>query len=128
MVYHHLFSATPQGFNLHNCPLPPQKINPKFSFHNNDSAILVGRDYPHPEGIEYVRRKWKEAIRNPDNYPGFVVLSPGVEVNRGETSLLEDKIEKDNERILRKAVGKGRYVSYCLHPRLFINIDSFSKQ
>ena len=94
-------------------------------------AILVGRDYPHPEGIEHVRRKWKEAIRNPNNYPGFVdIISapahnavaadvPGVvEKDRlGRAAILPtapeelEEIEQENERILRKAVGRGRYVS-----------------
>ncbi|KAL3760246.1 hypothetical protein ACHAWU_001756 [Discostella pseudostelligera] len=81
-------------------------------------AILVGRDYPHPEGIEHVRRKWKEAIRNPENYPGFVASVPvAVEGSsssnniRGATiSTPDQEIMKENERILRKAVGKGRYV------------------
>ena len=91
------------------------------------SAILVGRDYPHPEGLEYVRRKWKEALRNPENYPGFVdvtvtVTDHGVEegeegamsslssVRRSEEERKET-IDEENERIIRKAVGRGRYVS-----------------
>jgi len=59
-------------------------------------ALIVGKDYPHPEGLEYVRRKWKDALRNPQNCQLVETTSP--------------EIEKENERILRKAVGKGRYV------------------
>ena len=34
-------------------------------------VLLVGRDYPHPEGMSYVRRTWKAALRNPENVPSF---------------------------------------------------------
>lgn len=51
-------------------------------------AILVGRDYPHPEGLEYVRRTWKAALRNQINCPSSPI----------------------DERVLRKAVGKGRFM------------------
>jgi hypothetical protein len=61
-------------------------------------AITVGRDYPHPEGIEYVRRKWKEALRNPEN----------CKLIEGDSS---PEVANVNERIIRKAVGRGRYVS-----------------
>mmetsp|Transcript_18469 Transcript_18469/g.33421 ORF Transcript_18469/g.33421 Transcript_18469/m.33421 type:complete len:82 (-) Transcript_18469:472-717(-) len=60
-------------------------------------AVIVGKDYPHPEGLEYVRRKWKEALRDPENCQLIEGTSPDI---AGE-----------NERILRKAVGRGRYVS-----------------
>jgi hypothetical protein len=63
-------------------------------------AIIVGRDYPHPEGIAYVRREWKEALRNPKNCPLLEGQSP--------------EILSENERIIRKAVGRGRYVSQSL--------------
>ncbi|KAL7517312.1 hypothetical protein ACHAWX_002243 [Stephanocyclus meneghinianus] len=65
-------------------------------------AIIVGRDYPHPDGVEYVRRKWKEALRNPEN----CALIEGTSCD----------ILSENERIIRKAVGRGRYVSdYFYH-------------
>jgi len=60
-------------------------------------AVIVGKDYPHPEGLEYVRRKWKEALRDPENCQLIEGTSPDI--------------AGDNERILRKAVGRGRYVS-----------------
>ena len=61
---------------------------------------MVGKDYPHPEGLEYVRRKWKDALRNPENCQLLNNTSPEA-VN-------------ENEQIIRKAVGRGRYVStYC---------------
>mmetsp|Transcript_13619 Transcript_13619/g.19387 ORF Transcript_13619/g.19387 Transcript_13619/m.19387 type:complete len:114 (+) Transcript_13619:82-423(+) len=56
-------------------------------------ALIVGKDYPHPDGLDYVRRKWKEALRDPQN-----------------CQLIPDASDKENERIIRKAVGKGRYV------------------
>jgi hypothetical protein len=64
----------------------------------HSSALIVGKDYPHPDGIEYVRRKWKEALRDPKNCQ----LLPN--------DSNDHDITKENERILRKAVGKGRYV------------------
>ena len=62
----------------------------------NVRAITVGKDYPHPNGLEYVRTKWKEALRNPENCRLLEGSSP--------------EIEKENERIIHKAVGRGRYV------------------
>lgn len=62
------------------------------------SALIVGRDYPHPDGLDYVRRKWKEALHDPQNCQLIPNNSNDVD------------IAKENERILRKAVGKGRYV------------------
>lgn len=66
-------------------------------------AIIVGRDYPHPEGLDHVRRKWKEALRDPENCR---LVEAAVE---GKTPATPD-IVKENERIIRKAVGRGRYV------------------
>ena len=70
--------------------------------------MIVGKDYPHPEGLDYVRRKWKEAIRNKNNCQ---LLD---ENQRTTSSLSLEDITKENERIIRKAVGKGRYVSSLL--------------
>ncbi|KAL7551639.1 hypothetical protein ACHAWF_014821 [Thalassiosira exigua] len=61
-------------------------------------AIIVGKDYPHPDGLDYVRRKWKEALRDPNNFNCKLIKGEGQE------------IAKDNERIIRKAVGRGRCV------------------
>lgn len=58
-------------------------------------ALIVGRDYP--LGLNYVRDKWKQAIRNPENCPScsYPLLStPSLEC----------------EKEIRKAVGKGRYM------------------
>ena len=71
--------------------------------------MIVGKDYPHPEGLDYVRRKWKEAIRNKNNCQ----LLDEKRTTSTTTLSLED-IAKENERIIRKAVGKGRYVSSLL--------------
>jgi hypothetical protein len=58
-------------------------------------AILVGKDYPHPRGLDYVRETWKKAIRDPQNF----------------NAALFEKIKdpKIKEKEIRKAVGKGRY-------------------
>ncbi len=53
-------------------------------------AILVGRDYPHPRGLNYVREQWKRAIRE-----------------NSEFETIQDPTLREKE--LRKAVGKGRY-------------------
>lgn len=56
-------------------------------------ALLVGKDYPHPRGIEYVREQWKKALRDPKNSASF-------------ESIQDPKLK---EKEIRKAVGKGRY-------------------
>lgn len=56
-------------------------------------VIYVGRDYP--LGLDYVKTKWKEAIRNPANCPACYAADP--------TSL---QCEKE----IRIAVGKGRHM------------------
>jgi hypothetical protein len=77
---------------------------------------VVGRDYPSPngEGLEYVRRKWKEALRDPENCRLLFVVGGGG----GTSSSSKEEEEEDdqaarreNEHIVRKAVGRGRYVS-----------------
>ena len=57
-------------------------------------AIMVGKDYPHPRGMDYVRETWKKALRDPQN-------------STFETISNNDPKLKEKE--LRKAVGKGRY-------------------
>ena len=55
-------------------------------------AILVGKDYPHPRGLDYVREQWKKALCDPNN---------------ATYQSIDDPILKEKE--LRKAIGKGRY-------------------
>lgn len=55
-------------------------------------VTLVGRDYP--KGIDYVRKTWKKALRNPHNCPSCVPLS--------------DPHSPKCEREIRRAVAKGR--------------------
>ena len=64
------------------------------------SALIVGKDSPCEGGLDYVRQKWKEAIRNPANCQLLEGTSP--------------EIQNENERRIRKAVGRGRYVSNTL--------------
>jgi len=57
-------------------------------------AIYVGKDYP--LGLDYVRRTWKEALRNPDNCPACYVAA--------------DPSSHECEKEIRIAVGKGRHM------------------
>lgn len=56
-------------------------------------VILVGKDYP--LGLDYVRKTWKTALRNPENCPACY-------------STPIDSSECDRQ--LRKAVGRGRHM------------------
>jgi hypothetical protein len=58
-------------------------------------ALSVGRDYPHPRGLDYVRETWKKALRSESN---FDAQNPFI---------LADPILYEKE--LRKGVGRGRY-------------------
>ena len=62
-------------------------------------AVIVGRDYPHPDGLSYVRSKWKNALKH--YKPPFDERKLG-KLSRG------DKISNDRE--LLKAVAKGRFM------------------
>mmetsp|Transcript_28345 Transcript_28345/g.64834 ORF Transcript_28345/g.64834 Transcript_28345/m.64834 type:complete len:168 (-) Transcript_28345:176-679(-) len=86
-------------------------------------AILVGKRYPPPAkftksdeseiqnetGIEYVRRKWKKALRDPSNFSPFYGKCPPLEASSRD---LEEEHDGEevllNERELRRAVGRGR--------------------
>jgi hypothetical protein len=57
-------------------------------------AITVGKDYPHPKGLDYVRETWKRALRDNKNF----------DITKASTW---DPLRYDKE--IRKAVGKGRY-------------------
>mmetsp|Transcript_3980 Transcript_3980/g.7643 ORF Transcript_3980/g.7643 Transcript_3980/m.7643 type:complete len:121 (+) Transcript_3980:1073-1435(+) len=57
-------------------------------------AITVGKDYPHPKGLDYVRETWKRALRDNRNF----------DVTK---ATIWDPLRYDKE--IRKAVGKGRY-------------------
>ena len=60
-------------------------------------ALVVGRDYP--LGMEYVRRTWKHALRNPENCPSCYD-------SNGVPAMNNPKCEKE----VRQAVGRGRYM------------------
>jgi len=74
-------------------------------------ALSVGRDYP--LGMEYVRRTWKKALRNPDNCHSCYAnlegnnLGPGGTNPRGLTVTLE---AAGCEKELHKAVARGRFM------------------
>lgn len=65
-------------------------------------VLLVGKDYPHPDGITYIRRKWKEVIQNPENWP----------LNHAATDSSNKAISNsaDLEHEIRLAVTKGRHM------------------
>mmetsp|Transcript_12183 Transcript_12183/g.17769 ORF Transcript_12183/g.17769 Transcript_12183/m.17769 type:complete len:113 (+) Transcript_12183:120-458(+) len=58
-------------------------------------VLLVGKDYPHPGGLSYVRSTWKTALRNPANCPAYY----------NPNSTLQEK-----ERDVKEAVKKGRFM------------------
>lgn len=55
-------------------------------------AIIVGKDYPHPGGINFVKEQWKKALRDPQN---------------ATFEIQDDPTQREKE--LRKVIGKGRY-------------------
>jgi hypothetical protein len=55
-------------------------------------VIHVGKDYP--LGLDYVRKTWKAALRNPQNCPACYT----------------DPKSRECEQQLRKAVGRGRHM------------------
>jgi hypothetical protein len=59
-------------------------------------ALIVGRDYP--LGLDYVRRTWKPALRNPENCPSCY--------DKEGSAIISSQCERE----LHKAVGKGRYM------------------
>lgn len=63
-------------------------------------AVVVGRDYP--LGIDYVRRTWKKALRNPENCPSCYASA-------GDPSSVNLE-SKQCQKELRKAVGRGRFM------------------
>jgi hypothetical protein len=93
-------------------------------------AISVGRDYP--LGLDYVRKTWKKALRDPKNCPSCYAdnvhgrnqhrhheSSSGQEtdddgfVSSSSSSLSTSEpyvVSPECERELRKAVGRGRFM------------------
>ena len=102
-------------------------------------ALLVGRDYPckcaintlgqqyrvalyllsaHKSlsfscevGLEYVRRTWKKALRNPENCPSCYATGVGrADPDPEATSLVVTLEAPSCESELHKAVGRGRFM------------------
>ena len=80
-------------------------------------ALIVGRDYPHPDGLGYVRRVWKAALRDGKNCPSCYTQGRGAGDGGGDgdgvggssaapkpNCLADPKCEKE----IRLAVGRGR--------------------
>lgn len=77
-------------------------------------AIIVGRDYPHPDGLEYVRRTWRAALRDSNNCPSCYTQGRRAGDGGDDSSsaaaapkpncLADPKCEKE----IRLAVGRGR--------------------
>mmetsp|Transcript_17902 Transcript_17902/g.33189 ORF Transcript_17902/g.33189 Transcript_17902/m.33189 type:complete len:141 (-) Transcript_17902:1345-1767(-) len=82
-------------------------------------AIFVGRDYP--LGLDYVRRTWKKALRNPENCPSCYSRR-GDDDDKATDAITTSKNDATNwvvipepftpqcEKELRKAVGRGRFM------------------
>ena len=66
-------------------------------------ALLAGRDYPHPEGMDYVRRKWKMALRDSRNCPSCY---DALSATAADPSLSSERCERE----IRKSVGRGRHM------------------
>jgi len=64
-------------------------------------VLIVGKDYPHQGGLEYVRDVWKKAIRK---------YQPPFHAKAGTKSQELAQIHKSNEKDLLKAVAKGRFM------------------
>jgi len=83
-------------------------------------ALLVGKEYP--LGLEYVRRTWKTALRNPQNCPSCYLLDRGgtstttattTTTTTAATNTSKTMVRLDTpgcEKELRKAVARGRFM------------------
>ena len=84
-------------------------------------AIIAGRDYPHPDGLDYVRRTWKAALRDSKNCPSCYRCSDttadhaGARAHAGNHNGASPDSPKPNcladpkcEKEIRLAVGRGR--------------------
>jgi len=75
-------------------------------------ALLVGTDYPHPRGLEYVREQWKRGLRETiiptsSTSSAAAAAAAGGGTQRGTVDDEEQK--KQQGREIQKAVGRGRY-------------------
>lgn len=68
-------------------------------------ALVVGKDYP--LGLEYVRRTWKKALRNPENCPSCYFKEPAKNMGASLVASLE---APGCEKEIRKAIGRGRFM------------------
>lgn len=64
-------------------------------------VLIVGKDYPHEGGMEYVRDVWKKAMRK---------YQPPFHAKEETKSEELAQIHKSNEKDLLKAVAKGRFM------------------
>lgn len=69
-------------------------------------ALVVGRDYP--LGMDYVRRTWKKAIRNPNNCPSCYYDGNEDTTRGGSRRIVLESPRCEKE--LRKAVARGRFM------------------
>lgn len=63
-------------------------------------VIIVGRDYPHPGGLSYVREAWKKALKS---------YKP-PEIDSKSTIHSEESLQQLREKELLKAIAKGRFM------------------
>jgi hypothetical protein len=52
-------------------------------------ALLIGRDYPHADGMPYVRRVWKAALTRDRDEPAFADAVLRTKVAKGRFMLRE---------------------------------------
>jgi hypothetical protein len=80
-------------------------------------VLIVGRDYP--TGLEHVKEKWKNAMKDPTNcpscyYPGTStaskIIGGTVDNNNDNNYNSSSSISKECEEEIIRAVHKGRYM------------------
>ena len=74
-------------------------------------VLLVGHDYPHPQGLSYVKQTWKKALRNPENCPSCYYNSQDdavpTKISNSSSNLSSPS---SCEKEIHKAVARGRYM------------------
>ena len=67
-------------------------------------ALHVGKDYPHPAGLDHVKRIWKKSLRDPKNCPSC--YHPKTAKPLDDLFLSSGACQEE----LFQAVARGRYM------------------